>query len=432
MPALAKAFNIAFSGTQGQIDHEAAMLNGIAVGGGDSRERSLRMSAVWIANTLIADELSTLPLRLVAREDKIRRPQRPAPVRPLWGDPNTDDTWQTTIQSMSMEMTLTGVSYSMLDWTNRGTLTGIWPLQTTGCALTRGAEGSRVLMLGSGQHLTNRPGQRPEFLMVPFYKLAGDMVPISPVQAAARLLGLAEAYDQTAANLMRRGLNPSAILTANQTVSPEVAEELGGRITQAHGGGAGAGGVVVIGGKDVKLERMTMSMADSEFLAQRQDVFDVTMALWRVPPTVAGMADKASSWGTGVAEFARGLERFTIRAIAKRFEAAIESGILRHVSSNLQARFIHDAMLSASPRDKNAIQRNSLAAGMTSVERVLAQNDEAPFSDDETVFSQLAQATDEDREVSRLTARAAAVTALVATGIDPATASRMAGLSEGS
>ncbi|GIW15678.1 MAG: hypothetical protein KatS3mg063_1531 [Tepidiforma sp.] len=51
-----------------------------------------------------------------------------------------------------------------------------------------------------------------------------------------------------------------------------------------------------------------------------------------------------------MAELARGLERFTLRPIARRLEAAIEDGVLRWVDEGLQYRLRFDALPSARRR----------------------------------------------------------------------------------
>ena len=185
--------------------------------------------------------------------------------------------------------------------------------------------------------------------------------------------------------------------------------------------------MAVLGGKDLKLERLSMSMADAEFVAQNDRVFSTLLAIWRIPPTVAGMVDKPSTWGTGVAEFSRGLERFTLRPIVQRRQAAYQKYVTQWVDPGLQVKFIFDSLLSASPKDRAEIQRTRLSMGATSVERVLAQEDEPPFGEDETVFSQLALATDEDRRLERLTRQAGAYAALIRAGVEPDAAAEATG-----
>src|SRR5690606_7688758 len=103
------------------------------------------------------------------------------------------------------------------------------------------------------------------------------------------------------------------------------------------------------------LERLTMSMVDAEFVAQNELVFKMLLAFWRVPPTVAGMVDQPSTWGTGVAEFSRGLERFTLRPITNRRQSSTEKYITQHVDPLLQYRYKYDSLMSASPKERTEI-----------------------------------------------------------------------------
>jgi HK97 family phage portal protein len=416
--------DIAFSGAGGQISHTEGI--GTRAGMKVSPEGALRIAAAWIANTVIADEVSALPLKLIRRSDVARHPEQPAELRPLWDRPNPDQTSMGFWATSSLSLTLHGVSYTMLGWLNSGAIDVLWPIDPAKAVVERIDNGLRLKSPGQGE-LVNVAGKRPEFMMIPLYQLPGQLAPVSPVKMAAELLGLSAAYDRTVSRLMGRGMNPSAILTVGEAIDPTDAKLLSDALARVHGGADNAGGIPVVGGKDIKLERMAMTLADAEFLAQRQDVFNVTMALWRVPPTVAGMVDKPSTWGTGIAEFSRGLDRFTTRPIVLRFQAGTEAFITNWVDPDMQARFKYDAMLSATPKERAEVQRLNLQAGITSVERVLAQNDDPPFGAEETVFSQLALATAEDRQLTRLKLSAEAYAALVAAGVAPNVAAAATG-----
>lgn len=419
MPALRdvarKAFNIsrtrfnpAFSGVNGQILHDD---------GDTSADGAMRVAAVWIANSVIADEVSSLVMKIIRRGDTTREPIRHPSLRVLWDRPNPDQTvmgWQAT---NSLSLTLHGVSYNMLGWTRSGSLDVVWPLPPTDCTLERMDDlGLRLNVSGMGT-LENHPGQRPEFMFIPLYQLPGQIQPVSPIRYAAELLGLARQYDATAKSLAARGFNPSAIVTIGEAIPDEVAEKFGARLARLHSGSTRAGGVAVIGGPNIKVERWAMTLADAQFVAQSERVFNLLMAIWRVPPTVAGMVDKPSTWGSGVAEFSRGLERFTLRPIVERLQAGYEAYMTRWVDEDLQVRLKFDSLLSASPRDRMEIQRLSLVSGMTSLERVLAQNDEPPFAPDETIYTQLSAASEADRDIMRRRQMADTLSVLVNAGV---------------
>lgn len=428
MPALGglleKAFSrpaVAFSGSHGQISHSEHSISGAG---------ALRVAAVWIATTVLADEVASMASRLIERDDDKRVPRRPREFAPLWDKPNRDQTLFGWKAATTLSMVLHGVSYTKPSWTNGMNLEDMWPLNPDDCTLRRHPSGGLELDVAGKQPLVNLPGAVPEFMMIPLYQLPGVLEPVSPVKMAASLLGLSQEYDRTAQKFARRGFNPSAVLTSEEFMETEDAEKLSSRLDRLHGGSAG-GGVAVLGGKDLKLQAWTMTMADAEFIAQRHDVFNTLLAIWRVPATVAGMVDKPSTWGTGVAEFSRGLERFTLRPLVKRLEAGVEDAITKFGTPPLQWRFKFESLLAASPTEQAQVDRTALLSGMTSVERILARHDEEPFREGETVYNELALATEADRELQRLQRRAAAYNSLVragvtadaaavATGFDPA------------
>lgn len=407
--------NIQFSGVNGQIDMTGEYTSaGMKV----DEQTSLRIAAVWIATTLLADEVGGLVFKLIAKDDRERRPVEPTSLAPLWDMANPDQTPFGFRATMTLSLLLGGVSLTQIGWLNNGSLGRLWPIDPTNVRYERlDDQGMRITVPGHGT-LENHPEQRPEFMMIPLYQFPGQMEPMSPVRYAAEMLGLGASYDRLAANLAGRGFNPAAVLTFNSEVPDEVAEKYSAKLTKLHGGARNAGKVAVLGGPEPKLQAFQMSLADAQFMAQNDRVFALTMALWRVPPTVVGMVDKPSTWGTGVAEFSRGLERFTTRPIVQRIQDGVEAFITRWVDPSLQFRGRFDSLLSAAPKDRTEVQRLQLMNQMTSVERILAQNDEPPFGEDETVFSPLSQATPEDRALQQLTTRAQAYAALVAAGVD--------------
>lgn len=409
----------AFSGVTGQINHAGG---GITTLSGQRVEEasSLRVAAIWIATSVLADELGSLVMRIVRKGDDNRQPQEPEKLRPLWSDePNPDQTRFGIEATEVMSMALWGASYTMLGWTRSGALDVRWPIDPSRVSLKRLDGGGLMLKAQGLGELTNLVGQRPEFAYCPLYTLPGQLEPVSPVRLAAELAGLSLSYQETAARFMGRGFNPSVVVTSGEVVNAEQAKQLTDRLEGMHSGSGKSGGVAVLGGRDLKLERLSMSLADAEFVAQNDLVFKTLLAIWRVPPTVAGMVDKPSTWGTGVAEFSRGLERFTLRPIVQRRQATYQKYITSWVDPSLQVKYIFDSLLSSSPKDRAEIQRTRLMMGATSVERVLAQEDEPPFDEGETVFSQLALATDEDRRLERLARQAETYSALIRAGVEP-------------
>ncbi len=229
---------------------------------------------------------------------------------------------------------------------------------------------------------------------------------------------------------MARGLNPAAVLTFDEPLEEDQSKRYSRALSEYAVGGKRSGAVAVIGGKGANLRPYGMSLVDAQFVANSEQTFDLAMALWRVPPTVVGMVGKPSTWGTGIAEFSRGLERFTLRPPVELLQEGYERHIVAHArgAEELQVRIPFESLLSASPKERAEVQRNRLMMGATSLERILEQNDEPPFGDDETRFTQLSLATEEDRRLKRLELAANAAARLIQAGVQEAEAFRVSGL----
>ena len=415
----------AFSGVNGMITHIEGQMT--AAGVRIDEKGALRVAAVWIATTLLADEVSSISWRMLRRGDATRHPVEPPQLQPVWGDPNSDQTQQGIIATETFSLVLSGAVYEMLGWNRAGKLDVRWPIDPAQATLTRPEPGALHLKVTGQGELDNRPGELPQFMFIPRYTLPGRLDPVSPVRVAAELAGLSLAYDRTAARLTGKGFSPSAVVTVGEKVDEDVAEELSERLGRLHSG-SNSGGVAVLGGKDLSVQAYQMSMVDAQFVAQQDRVFQILMAMWRVPPTVAGMVDKPSTWGTGIAEFSRGLERFTLRPIVELLQSGYERYMLRPLAPDLQWRGRFDSLLSASPAERSQIQRLNLQGGMTSMERVLAQNDEPPFEDDETVYTPLNLADAQGRRLDQLKKAADAAASLQAAGVAKDAAFAAAGI----
>src|SRR3972149_4344022 len=150
----------AFSGVTGQIAH----VGGLATLSGQRVEEAsaLRVAAIWIATSVLADEVASLVMRLVLKGDQTRMPQEPERLRALWSDePNPDQTRFGIEATETMSMALWGASYTMLGWTRAGALSARWPIDPSGVTLERTeGMGLRLKSLGQGE-LENVPASAP-------------------------------------------------------------------------------------------------------------------------------------------------------------------------------------------------------------------------------------------------------------------------------
>ena len=365
MPVLGKAFTALASNTLPQFfNNNRIQFIGDSYmttsGKPMTPEGALRVGECWTAVTIIADEVATLPVRMSLESDISKRP-RPWQLDTFWGmEPNPIDNEIDLATMEVLSMALHGFYITYLGWQNSGRLGIRWALDPNQARFEMLEDSGLKLSMSSQGELYNRAGERPQFEFCPMFKLPSNLRPISPVGKAADLLGLSKAYEEVAARFAAKGFSPSALVSTNSDVSPEEAAALSKRLERLHSGSERSGGVAVLGGEDVKLEKLSMSMVDAEFIAQREDVFKRVMSIWRVPPTVAGLVDQPSTWGTGVAEFSRGLQTFTLRPYVKRREKSKRRYITSQIDPDIVVRYPFDDLLSATPTERTEVQAKRL------------------------------------------------------------------------
>ncbi len=146
---------------------------------------------------------------------------------------------------------------------------------------------------------------------------------VSPVRAAREALGYAQALAEHGSATMRHGGAPRGVLQIPPgPEGDEAATRLATAWEARHGGPTAAGKVAVLSA-DVSFTPISMSLADAEFIQQRQ-LSDVEVArIFRVPPWVIGAKTGDSLTYSTVAEQARAFVDFSLRPWLVAIEDAL-------------------------------------------------------------------------------------------------------------
>jgi HK97 family phage portal protein len=142
---------------------------------------------------------------------------------------------------------------------------------------------------------------------------------VSALRLGAGAVALRVSQSETAANLSANGLRPSGVLSFPERLSPDQREQVRGSLPRFQGA-AGAGHPLIMDG-GVKWERMTFTPEDAEFLASTKAGNEDICRLFGVPPTVAGITDRATYSNTE--QEGRALVQNCLGPLAKRVEAAM-------------------------------------------------------------------------------------------------------------
>lgn len=117
----------------------------------------------------------------------------------------------------------------------------------------------------------------------------------SPLTAGAKHLDVLEAIDESRKAVMDRGSRLDGILAVMGLVDDENAQKIRDRFEGRHGGSRNHGGVAVMSGEgEVKFLPITTTAKEMDFQAGWQQMVDAVLALFGVPPTVAGLKQNSS------------------------------------------------------------------------------------------------------------------------------------------
>lgn len=135
---------------------------------------------------------------------------------------------------------------------------------------------------------------------------------LSPIAQAREALGLAAALSEHASALMGNSATPMGVLTVPPgPASEDMMESLKGAWEKRHRGSKNAGRVAVLSG-EVNFSALSLTPADSEFVAQRKLSTQEVARLFRVPPHMVGAQSENSLTYSTVEMDALNFVRFSL------------------------------------------------------------------------------------------------------------------------
>jgi HK97 family phage portal protein len=289
----------------------AKSLAGVSVNEGST----LGLSAAYRAVSLISGTVATLPLKTY-RKDGEQRLQVASfldnPGGVLW----TPFSWTETVVA---HLALHGNAYLLHRYNGAGGIDYLEPLHPSLVTVEADPEHGKLFKVqgADGQTHTFTPA---DLTHVPGLSVDG-LVGLSPVANLRNALGSVIASDEAAARIFGSGLSVSAMVSATEALTPEQAEGALASLKARATGTKNAGGLVFIPAP-IKVEPMSMTAEDAQFIESRQFGVAEVARIWGVPVQLLA-ADGASSWGSGIAELVRGFQKFTLMQYTSRIEAAL-------------------------------------------------------------------------------------------------------------
>lgn len=329
-----------------------------------SEKESLAHSAVWSCVWLIADLLSTLPLKVyrTAGGKAVELPTTPS----LFSSPSIEVSPIDWVSQHVTSLLMRGNAYGVV--TSRDSMG--WPTSIENVSpdvvrVSRDDKGKRTYRIGT------RTVDASEVFHVIGRPWAGLPFGLSVIEYAARNIRLGLSTEKFGSDFFDSGGHPTGVLSTERDVSSEQAEAVKDRFVTATSGR----GVVVLG-QDLKYSPLQITPNESQFL-ETIAASDVTVARWfGVPPELIAAASSGQSITyANLNDRMRSLLIFALNPWLARLEYAYTTLLPRPQ----YVKFTTGGMLRADITTRYAAYKTGIDAGFLTVDEVRAYEDLPPI-----------------------------------------------------
>ncbi|OQP32427.1 phage portal protein [Pantoea latae] len=326
-----------------------------------SADKAIHLSAVWACVRLLSESVSTLPLKIYARQaDGSRKPATDHPVyQVLCRRPNMEMTPSRFMLMLVASICLRGNAFIEKKMIG-SKLVSLVPLLPQNMVVKR-------LENGRLEYTYTENGQKrviPEKNLMHIRGFGLDGVcGMMPMREGRDVIGAAMAVEESAAKIFENGLQSSGFLSAEQALDAEQRERLRGYM-QAFTGSKNAGKIMVLEG-GLKYQNVTMNPEAAQMLESRAFSIEEICRWFRVPAFMVGHADKQSSWASSVEGMNLQFLTNTLRPLLVNIEQEI-SRCLLDGDDDLFAEFSVEGLLRADSAGRSAYYTTALQNGWMS------------------------------------------------------------------
>lgn len=313
----------------------------VATSGGlvvPTEQTARQLSAITACVNLIAGAISAMPMHIYRQDSTGERDRLPneglwwvlnEQMTPRW---SAADGWEFLVGSLLIH----GDAFAKIVRNRMGEITGLVPLHAwrvkvavtpDGMRLVYAVEADPAVMGGSaGREVLDQDDVL--HVSMNFDGVRG----LSPLRNELRMAGsVALATQEYSARFFANSARPDLVLATDQTLTPEVINNLRAQLEDRHGGLANAHKPMLLTG-GMKPTVVTMPLEELQLLQVRQFQIEEIARIYGVPPHMIGHTEKTTSWGSGVESMGTAFVRYTLRRHLNKFQNEINRKFFRTAS----------------------------------------------------------------------------------------------------
>ena len=332
--------------------------------------RAMSNMAVFACVRLLADTIASLPM-YVYRRDANNMPQRIWPTPGVIRQPTPEfDLFQWKWMIVST-LALRGNSFHVVSGRDKlGYPTSLVPVHPDLVHVERRTnllEWYKPVYRVMGDHVDNC-----DMIHIRRFTMPGEALGLTPIQQAARAIGIAIAAEEYGHRYFRDSANPSSVLRTDQTLTPEEIELNQAQWISSNGGRRLP--AVLSGGFDWK--PISISPEESQFLETRGAQTADIARFFGVPPHMIGDTERSTSWGTGIEQQSLGFVTYTLMG----WLTCIESALSDILPRGQFVKFDTDHLLRGDQKSRYESYQLATQSGLLSVNEMRAREELPPVA----------------------------------------------------
>ena len=372
-----------------------------------TEDTALSITAVYAAVRVIAETVSSLPLKVYAATDRGRDEYRTSPLWSLVHDTPNSQMSSYTFREVMTGMALThGNAYAEIVRDGAGRPAELWPLLPENVTVHVLAD-NEIIYLYSGQQGGQVPLDSNQVLHIKNFSTDG-IVGKSPIRLAREALGLSVAAEQMGGERFSNASHPGGVLEHPGKLSTEGLENLRKSWEAMHRGVANSSRVAVLE-EGMKFHNISIPSDDAQWIETRRFQVSEIARLYRVPPHTIADLDRATYANIEAQQLS--FYRDTLLPWLSRWEQEIARKLINE-KEGVYVEHVIDGLLRGDTEARYASYKIARDAGILSVNEIRSMENKNPIEggdiylqplnmvavgDDPTAYVEEVQ--EEDREV---------------------------------
>lgn len=318
----------------------------------------MQLSTVWACARIIAETISTLPLKVYEKRSDSRVIANQHPIYSiLHAQPNKDTTASVFWEAKIVAMLLLGNGLSEKKYIGNR-LVALDFLVPARLTINRGLNGKlRYLYTENGKQ---REIPENRIFRIPGFTLDGKWG-VSVIEYGSKVFGSALAASEAANSTFEKGLAPTVAFTMDRVIKEEQRNKFRESMKKISGALNAGESPLLEAGMDAKT--IGIPPKDAQLLESRGFSVEEICRWFRVPPHMVGHTSNSTSWGAGIEQQMIGFLTFTLRPWLTRIEQAINKDLFSAVDQQrFYAEFSIEGLLRADSKTRaeyQAIQVNN-------------------------------------------------------------------------